>query len=261
MKRIILCLALMTLLSVGAYAQTKVIAHRGYWKTEGVTGPDDATTASQNSINSQNGAARIGVYGSEFDIWSTTDGELFVNHDGVLTGVPIQTSKAADVRKLKLPDGEYISTLDQYLANFTKHPGLEVVLEVKEHKNKLQEDAAVRKAIKLVDKYGLMKRTTWITFSLNAMLDMLKWLPQGSPVYYLDGELSPKTLKKIGAAGLDYQLKVMKKHPEWFKKAHELGLKVNVWTVNKPEDMQWCIDQGADFITTNEPVTCLQLVK
>ena len=119
----------------------------------------------------------------------------------------------------------------------------------------------MRKAIKLVDKYGLMKRTTWITFSLNAMLDMLKWLPQGSPVYYLDGELSPKTLKKIGAAGLDYQLKVMKKHPEWFKKAHELGLKVNVWTVNKPEDMQWCIDQGADFITTNEPVTCLQLVK
>ena len=238
MKRIILCLALMTLLSVGAYAQTKVIAHRGYWKTEGVTGPDDATTASQNSINSQNGAARIGVYGSEFDIWSTTDGELFVNHDGVLNGVTIQTSKAADVRKLKLPDGEYISTLDQYLANFTKHPGLEVVLEVKEHKNKLQEDAAV-----------------------NAMLDMLKWLPQGSPVYYLDGELSPKTLKKIGAAGLDYQLKLMKKHPEWFKKAHELGLKVNVWTVNKPEDMQWCIDQGADFITTNEPVTCLQLVK
>ena len=35
--------------------------------------------------------------------------------------------------------------------------------------------------------------------------------------------------------GLDYSLKVIKKHPEWVKQAHDLGLKVNVWTVNKEE--------------------------
>ena len=37
--------------------------------------------------------------------------------------------------------------------------------------------------------------------------------------------------------GLDYSLKVIKKHPEWVKQAHDLGLKVNVWTVNKEEEI------------------------
>ena len=42
-------------------AQTKVIAHRGFWKTPG---------SSQNSISSLLKADSIGCYGSEFDVWS-----------------------------------------------------------------------------------------------------------------------------------------------------------------------------------------------
>ena len=41
-------------------AQTKVIAHRGFWKTPG---------SSQNSISSLLKADSIGCYGSEFDVW------------------------------------------------------------------------------------------------------------------------------------------------------------------------------------------------
>ena len=61
-------------------------------------------------------------------------------------------------------------------------------------------------------------------------------------VYYLNGELSPKELKELGAAGLDYHMGVIKKHPEWIKEAHDLGLKVNVWTVDEVEDMKWLIE-------------------
>lgn len=53
----------------------------------------------------------------------------------------------------------------------------------------------------------------------------------------------------------------MRRHPEWFDECHKLGLKVNVWTVNDPADMQWCIDHGADFITTNEPEVLQNLLK
>ena len=60
--------------------------------------------------------------------------------------------------------------------------------------------------------------------------------------------------------GLDYSLKVIKKHPEWVKQAHDLGLKVNVWTVNKEEDMQAMLDLGVDFITTNNPVELKALI-
>lgn len=47
----------------------QVIAHRGYWKTEG---------SAQNSISSLQNTHRIGVYGSEFDVHITRDGEVVV---------------------------------------------------------------------------------------------------------------------------------------------------------------------------------------
>ena len=56
-------------------AQTKVIAHRGFWKIPG---------SSQNSISSLLKADSIGCYGSEFDVWIAKDNKLVVNHDPVM---------------------------------------------------------------------------------------------------------------------------------------------------------------------------------
>ena len=115
--------------------------------------------------------------------------------------------------------------------------------------------------IKLVTKMGLENRMEYITFSLHAMKEFIRLAPAGTPVFYLNGELSPKELKDLGAAGLDYHMGGIKKHPEWIKEAHDLGLKVNVWTVDKAEDMKWLIDQKVDFITTNEPTVAQEILK
>ena len=45
------------------------------------------------------------------------------------------------------------------------------------------------------------------------------------------------------------------------KKAHDLGLVVNVWTINDAEQMKLLIEQGVDCITTNEPEILLELLK
>ena len=74
-------------------------------------------------------------------------------------------------------------------------------------------------------------------------------------------DVSPADLKELGMAGLDYHFNKLKEHPEWIKEAHDLGLKVNVWTVDDVEMMKEFIAQGVDFITTNKPVECLELVK
>jgi len=44
------------------------------------------------------------------------------------------------------------------------------------------------------------------------------------------------------------------------KEAHELGQKVNVWTVNRPEDIQKVIDLKVDFITTDEPLLVREIL-
>ncbi len=73
-------------------------------------------------------------------------------------------------------------------------------------------------------------------------------------IYYLTGNLPPQQIKQIGAAGIDYNVGVIKANPQWVKECHDLGLKVNVWTVNTPEDIQQMIDLNVDFITTDVPL-------
>ena len=98
-------------------------------------------------------------------------------------------------------------------------------------------------------------------FSRHATKEFIRLAPKGTPVYYLEGDLNPQELKDMGCAGPDYHFSVFKKHPEWIKEAHDLGLKVNVWTVDKAEDMKWLIDQKVDFITTNEPTVAQEILK
>lgn len=232
-------------------AQTQVIAHRGFWKTPG---------SSQNSITALLKADSIGCYGSEFDVWIAKDNKLVVNHDPVYKMRPMEHTKGAALTGLKLSNGENLPSLEQYL-DAGKKCNTRLILELKAHSNKKRETKAVQEIISMVKKMGLEDRMEYITFSLHAMKEFIRLAPTGTPIFYLNGEISPKELKELGAAGLDYHLGVMKKHPEWFKEAHDLGLKVNVWTVDKEEDMKWLIDQKVDFITTNEPVILQEVLK
>ncbi|MBP3533394.1 MAG: glycerophosphodiester phosphodiesterase, partial [Alistipes sp.] len=49
-------------------------------------------------------------------------------------------------------------------------------------------------------------------------------------------------------------------NPKWIKRAHKLGMTVNVWTVNKEEDLRWVIENGVDYITTDNPVLAKKLI-
>ena len=231
--------------------KVEVIAHRGYWKTDG---------SAQNSLRALVKADSIACYGSEFDVWMTADGDLVVNHDAVVEGITIEAAKTADVLALKLKNGENMPTLEQYL-KLGKECKTKLVYELKPHKNRLLEAKAVIDGIRMVDQLGLNDRVEYITFSADALEEIIKYAPKGTPVYYLNGEKTPQELYKMGAAGMDYHLSVFKKHPEWIKECHDLGMKVNVWTVNKEEDIKWCIEHGVDFITTNEPELLQKLLK
>ena len=107
MKRIILLAIAALITGMSAMAQqSKVVAHRGYWKTAG---------SAQNSIRALVKADSIGCWGSEFDVWSTADGVLVVNHDASYNGVAIATSRSHEVLSQVLPNGEYLPSLESYL--------------------------------------------------------------------------------------------------------------------------------------------------
>ena len=73
--------------------------------------------------------------------------------------------------------------------------------------------------------------------------------------------ISPKDLKAKGINGIDYYIKVLAEKPEWIAEAHQLGMKVNVWTVNDMEMVQKMIDQQVDYITTDYPLETEKLIR
>ena len=103
MKQICILLYLISLSCLGELnAQPYIIAHRGFWNVEGI---------SQNSLASLRKAAEAACWGSEFDVWMTLDSVLVVNHDGKIGNYDIQNVNYADIRNLKLSNGEILPTL------------------------------------------------------------------------------------------------------------------------------------------------------
>ena len=92
-----------------AQAQTQIIAHRGYWKTE---------NSAQNSITGLKKAAEAKVYGSEFDVQLTGDGVIVVNHDDNVNGITI-----AEVPYSKLNGIERISCRRKEIKGYTDDTG------------------------------------------------------------------------------------------------------------------------------------------
>ena len=243
MKKIFILMAAL-LVGLTAVAQPKIVAHRGYWRTDG---------SAQNSITSLQKAAAVGCYGSEFDVWLTADGVPVVFHDATIDGIRIEDTTFATLMNHRLQNGEFIPTLQQYLSEGAKIEGCQLILEIKPHRNEVRDKRIADMCVELVRTLGLEKKTEYISFS-KVVCQRLHEITPDSKVAYLNGELSPAQIKEMGLTGIDYNDKVFVKHPEWLQEAKQLGVEVNVWTVDGEENLRHHANlEGVDLITTNDP--------
>ena len=243
-------LILLFIVPANLLAQPKVIAHRGYWTKEG---------SAENSISSLRNAAEIGCYGSEFDVNVTEDGIPVINHDGNIGEIVIAKSPYSAIADITLPNGEKLPTLKEYLTEGKKYPEMKMILEIKSAYSPEAERKATDAIMQLVEEMGVKKQVEYIAFSLNVTLRILE-NDAKAKVSYLNGDLPPYALKKLDIFGLDYYIQVMRNHPEWIADARKNKIHMNIWTVDDPEDIQFVIDCGADYITTNQPVRAQKMI-
>lgn len=235
----------------GKFHVNKVIAHRGAWKAQGLP---------QNSLASFREAVRLGCEGSEFDVWMTSDEVLVVNHDPEFQGMDIETSTYEQLLTKKLPNGEKIPTLKEYLAEGKKQKGTKLILEFKPSRISVERSEKVGElSVKTVKGLKAQKWVDYITFSYEGGKKAIATDPKAN-VAYLRGDKTPAQLKEDGFFGFDYNIGVLRQKPEWITEAQQLGLTVNAWTVNKEEDMKWLLDLKVDFITTDEPELLFKLI-
>ncbi|MEB2775093.1 glycerophosphodiester phosphodiesterase family protein [Algoriphagus sp. D3-2-R+10] len=235
-----------------SFHKNKVIAHRGAWK---------AQSHPQNSIASLKEAVELGCEGSEFDVWMTSDGILVVNHDADFEGMDIETSTYKELLTKKHENGEKLSTVEEYLKAGKKQKGTKLIFEIKPSKISVERSIEVaEKSVLAVKKMKAEKWVDYITFSYEGGLKAIEMDPEAN-VAYLTGDKTPVELKDAGFFGFDYNINLLRKNPQWIKEAKDLGLTVNAWTVNNPEDLKWFLDQDPDFITTDEPELLFQLME
>ena len=255
MKNILTILVMVCLLTAckSEVQCQQVVAHRGFWKTGG---------SAQNSISSLLNAGRIGAYGSEFDINLTADSCLVVNHDFSFKGLTLYKTKLAQLRadSLRLSNGEQLPTLDEYLEASLQYPDMKLVFELKSKGDPAYEAVAIPQCIEAIRRFGVEDRVEFISFSLSACQEFARRMPDNR-VEFLEGVMEPAALHELGINGIDYHYSVFDEHPDWVEQAHQLGMVVNVWTVDKEQDILRMLELGVDQITTNEPELAQRLIE
>ncbi len=251
--RIFLTLIVCTMWHVSsAQSVSQVIAHRGAWKVEGLP---------QNSIASLHRAIELGCAGTEFDVHLTKDDVLVVNHDRDFYGIDIGTATYAELLAKKHPNGEVIPTAEDYLREGMKQKNTKLIFELKtSNLGKERTLHSADLAVELVKRLGAEAMVEYIAFDYDACKRFIELDPDAK-VYYLNGDITPAQAKQDGFAGLDYNFAVFKKNPTWIKEAHDLGLAVNVWTVNTEEDMRTLLNQQVEFITTDQPALLFEVIE
>lgn len=236
-----------------AFAKNPVIAHRGAFKAHNLP---------ENSIAALKYAIELGCAGSEFDVRMTSDTVLVVTHDPHFKGLIIEDTPYSQLSKHKLSNDEPLPTLRDFLiAGMDNNRSTGLVCEIKPSKMEGRNAIMAEKVLDLVSE---LKAESYMSYYISFSDELLKRIIEINPkakTQLLDGSMSPVALNDAGISGLDYAANIYKKNPEWIKNAKSLNLKLNVWTINKSDDMDWYLNEGFDYITTNEPELLFERVK
>lgn len=214
---------------------TAIIGHRGA-----------SGYALENTLAAFTQAVALGADGIELDIHATADDALLVHHDPDIRGRPIAGTTAQVLRSAPLANGEPVPTLADALG--TIGTGVDVYIEIKALPARL--DAAlfaVMDAAPAPDRchvhafdHRLIRRLTTARPALSAGVL--------STSYPLD----PVPPVRAAGANTLWQHKDLVDAP-LVALAHEAGIRVIAWTVDRPADATALAALGVDALCTNLP--------
>jgi len=250
------------------------LAHRGA-----------STLAPENTMEAFRIAVEEGAGGLELDVHLTRDGHVVVIHDptvdrttsgtGIVSEMTIDELRGFDAGYDFSPDGGRtrpyrgrgvrVPTLQEIFEGFpgaavnidikAAYPGVEAaVLEV------LQEANAQGRALVVSTPHAIVKRFREISGG-RVSTGASRW---EIGVFYV---LSRLRLERLLNPAYD-ALQVPLRHkgipvvtPRFVRAAHARGVRVDVWTINRSDEMRRLLDLGVDVIMTDRPGTLTEVLK
>jgi len=223
----------------------------------------------------------------ELDIHETVDGVLVVMHDATIDRTTDGTGAIKDMtfEELRAYDAGYdfttdggtsypfrgmglvVPSLDEVLENFPDSP---YVIEIKQ-----AEPSIVDHFVATVREHGVIDQINGAAFSHEVLAELRAAAPEMA-TSFSQQEVVDYFAASAAFGGIDPEyvppgeflqvptdfagIPVL--HETFISTAHQLGLKVHVWTINDEEEMRTLIeDFGVDGIMTDDPPLLTQVIE
>jgi glycerophosphoryl diester phosphodiesterase len=204
--------------------------------------------APENTIASFKKALEIGVDAVELDVRKTKDKQLVVIHDADIKrttdgeGLVCELT-LKEIKGFSAEGGEKIPTLEEALDFLDKK--VKVFVELKE-------EGTEEQVLRVVHDRGLEKNVVIVSFLEDALRKVRELDGQiETGLIYAKHQNPLKAALDLKANYLVALYRFM--HTANVEKAHQNGLKVVVWTINTPEEVEQYIKKGVDGITSDKP--------
>ena len=228
--------------------QAMMVAHRGCSGLE-----------KENTHAAFVAAGNRSYFGIETDVHRTLDGKFVCFHDDTtkrvaIDDMEIERTTFDTLRSLLLTDTDGVKgrtdlrmpTLQEYIRICKKYEKVAVL----ELKNNFEEDD-IRRIVYIISGEEYLENVIFISFDLQNMLTLRHMLPSQTCQYLIGGEITDEVIATLTENHLDLDVRYTRLDEEMIAKLHSKGIKVNCWTVDKPEDAKQLVEWGIDFITSN----------
>ena len=249
MKKILFSLGIATIALAG-FAQPKVLSHRGFY-----TNPMTDENSLQALKQAQELHKTMGLEACEFDVHKTADGELIIYHNNeIKKGLHCQRSKWTDIQKHVLPYGNKIPTLREWFAQAKNTPDFKIALEMKTHASAAKETEVVHDIVALAKEMDMMNQVMFLSFSIHACKEFVRQAPGCYVIYNsasLHEKVDPDSAKALGFSAISYRVDVFLNHPQYIKRAKEIGIETYLWMVEDEYLVDWATAHDITWITTD----------
>jgi glycerophosphoryl diester phosphodiesterase len=221
-----------------------VLAHRGACRR-----------APENTLEAFRLARELGADGVELDVRRTADGVLVVSHDPIVEGFGLLVEHPFAALRDAVPS---VPTLEEAFDELT---GLVVNVEIKCFPTEPDADperVVASGVVELVAKRDLYEPVIVSSFELDAV-DRVRTLDTRIVTAWLTAGLDPATTIPIAAArghawlNPDRASMVGPAAKAAVAEAADHGVRLDVWTVDEPDEIAALAAAGVDAIITNVP--------
>ena len=238
--------------------RTKVWAHRGA-----------SGYRPENTMEAFELAIKQGADGIELDVHTSEDGQLIVIHDETVDRVTDGTGLAGEktlkeLKELKVstsaePEGIYrIPTLQEVL-DLMRTTDMLVNIELKN--SICFYPGMEEKVLKAVKEMKMEEQLIYSSFNHYSLLKMKQLDSQvQTGILFSDGWVNPAMYAKNLGINAVHPAVYHLKYPQFREEVKRAGLKMHVWTADKPEHIQLVKEAGAEAVITDYPDRAIALV-